>query len=553
MSEKAYPSELTDDSSHAHALALLERTGRGKGVVLDLGCGNSPVAEPLTALGFIYVGTDVDKGSLARLSERGVEAHKLDLGLSKNRLVAKIDEMLAGRALAAVFALDVLEHLVDPRAVVDAIARVARRHDDVQLVVSIPNVTHVDVATRLLLGRWDMTDTGLLDDTHLRFFSEAAFDDLFEGTGWCQVDAYDTVAPFSDQYLLQRSPGLQPGAGLGNLLRRVREEAAPHATTYQFIRRFSLTATPARPEPEPEPPAPFLSVVVSGAGGALAPLRADLAAQTDPDLELLDASPGAAGRNAAIEEARGSYLVFLEAHHRVGPRFAEAIRRGAGDRSNPVSTDCVVRLDAAALRADELAEGAAGSFEELTGGRPPVEPGGFDPIRSGAGGNTVLAAYAIPRSVCTTLGLRFLDAAGEGAAAPGDDEDLASLFIARAVELCSESAMGDLQVAVDEQSVRPADLDLPALREHLGSRAYVLPPGGLARAYQQRQVLDDLVRREQQLQAEVEDLRPRVEGAERERDVTRGELDALLASRTWRYAQVPRRIYVRMRSLMRGR
>jgi hypothetical protein len=557
---KEYPEEYSEDSSHAHAVELLTRAGRRDGgVVLDLGCGNAPVAEPLQAQGFDYVGLDVDKQYLDGLAKRGFEGHKLDLAVSERRLIDKLEAVVGGRRLAAVFALDVLEHLVEPRPVVQALATLAEPHGAV-LVVSIPNITHVDVGIRLLLGRWDMTSTGLLDDTHLRFFSPVGFQRLFDDTGWHEVDAFDTVAPFSDQFVLQRSPGLQPGAPIGNLLRRLREQAGPHGTTYQFVRRFEVRPTTGvagtadrRPadaanDATTDPPRPLVTVVVEVAVDAdrqgVDRLRADLEAQTDPDVELLEIGGGAASRNEAIERARGRYMVFLAGRHRVGPRLVECVRRAGAPADDPVSTDCVVRVDAGALDVDDLAARGGQSFPELAAALPPLEPDGFDPLRSGELGHTVLAAYAVPRSVCETLGLRFDE---------HDADAETTVFVARAVELCGQRAIGDLQVVVPTTDARMAVDDLPALQEQLGPHAFLLPPGGLPKAVIQRDTLGRALAAERALRDEVASLRPRLEAAERDRDAASEHLEAVLATRTWRYAQLPRRLYVQVRQLIERR
>jgi SAM-dependent methyltransferase len=73
-----------------------------------------------------------------------------------------------------ILCLDVLEHMVDPWAVVD---RLAKQYLEVggSLIVSLPNVRHYSVVLPLLLGgRWDYEDAGLLDRTHLRFFTKAS-------------------------------------------------------------------------------------------------------------------------------------------------------------------------------------------------------------------------------------------------------------------------------------------------------------------------------------------------------------------------------------------
>jgi 2-polyprenyl-3-methyl-5-hydroxy-6-metoxy-1,4-benzoquinol methylase len=73
-----------------------------------------------------------------------------------------------------ILCLDVLEHLVDPWAMVE---RLVAKHMQPggTLIVSLPNVRHYSVLLPLLfLGRWDYADTGLLDRTHLRFFTRSS-------------------------------------------------------------------------------------------------------------------------------------------------------------------------------------------------------------------------------------------------------------------------------------------------------------------------------------------------------------------------------------------
>ena len=64
---------------------------------------------------------------------------------------------------------DVLEHLVDPWAVLARLARLVC--DGGQILACIPNVQHYSVIVSLLRGKWDYQDEGLLDRTHLRFFT----------------------------------------------------------------------------------------------------------------------------------------------------------------------------------------------------------------------------------------------------------------------------------------------------------------------------------------------------------------------------------------------
>lgn len=573
---KAYPSAFEEGTSHAHAVALIDRAGLEPGVVLDLGCGNAPVAEPLAALGFEYVGLDLDRASLDAVAARGFEVHELDLSVREARLVRRLREVLGSRPLAGVLALDVLEHLVDPGAVVRALATLARPRPEAVLVVSIPNVTHFDVAAGLLVGRWRMTPTGLLDDTHLRFFSAEGMARLFAGTGWREVDALDTFAVHSDQYFLEPGPVWQPQAPLRNLLWRIRASADPHVSTYQFVRRYAFDPDAAdepggSPVPAGESGPPFASVVVTVATAAdregLPTLLGDLAAQEladlevvlvvvdgpEPDLAPLDAAgivrrvvtvtePGVSARNAARTAIRGRYTCFLDGRDRVGPRWLAAFARGAGDPGDPLRTDPVVRVDATTFDADDLAAARDRAFEVLVDGHDPVRPDGFDLLAPELGA-TALAAYAVPSALFGRGGLRF---------DPGVGDAATTALVARAVELCGLRGVADLQVAVEQDSAREGELDLAALRDHLSRGPYLFDGGGFARLVELR----DHVRRARAVEvraaALAEELaheRERRAGVEADLRDARAHLDAVFSTKTWRATERLRGWYARLRRL----
>jgi SAM-dependent methyltransferase len=81
-----------------------------------------------------------------------------------------------------IVAADVLEHLKDPAAVLRAIKK--RLRPGGYLVLSVPNVAHGSVRLALLQGRFDYTDLGLLDRTHLRFFTRQTIVELLRDAGF---------------------------------------------------------------------------------------------------------------------------------------------------------------------------------------------------------------------------------------------------------------------------------------------------------------------------------------------------------------------------------
>ena len=85
----------------------------------------------------------------------------------------------AGERFDCIIFNDVLEHMVDPQRVL----AVARSHLTERgcVIASLPNVRNISVIAPLVLyGRWDYADAGLLDRTHVRWFTKSTMRELFE-------------------------------------------------------------------------------------------------------------------------------------------------------------------------------------------------------------------------------------------------------------------------------------------------------------------------------------------------------------------------------------
>lgn len=88
---------------------------------------------------------------------------------------------LVGERFDLVIFGDVLEHLPDPAATLRA-ARAALAPDG-RILVSLPNVAHWTIRAKLLLGRFDYRPTGIMDVTHLRFYTRRSAVLMFEAAG----------------------------------------------------------------------------------------------------------------------------------------------------------------------------------------------------------------------------------------------------------------------------------------------------------------------------------------------------------------------------------
>jgi len=77
---------------------------------------------------------------------------------------------------------DVLEHLIDPVKILIKLKPFLKK--DGILIASIPNIQHYTIIYRLIFGKWQYSDAGLLDKTHLRFFTLNTIKELFSETGY---------------------------------------------------------------------------------------------------------------------------------------------------------------------------------------------------------------------------------------------------------------------------------------------------------------------------------------------------------------------------------
>ncbi len=163
---------------YAHANPVFVRAVRvypAPAEVLDVGCWNGTLGRELVReCGAIVDGVERDAAQAQRAREAGyrrVDIVDLDRGVP-HADGCTYDFLLFG---------DVLEHLVDPDRVLAAF--VPRLKPGGRVLLSLPNVAFVANRFTHLLGRWDYRDYGILDRTHLRFYTRDSMVALIEGAG----------------------------------------------------------------------------------------------------------------------------------------------------------------------------------------------------------------------------------------------------------------------------------------------------------------------------------------------------------------------------------
>lgn len=81
---------------------------------------------------------------------------------------------------------DVLEHLIHPQAVLERCGAVMKENG--RILVSIPNASHNSVIIQLINDQFNYTPTGILDNTHLKFFTRNSFEKMAQKSGWTIVE-----------------------------------------------------------------------------------------------------------------------------------------------------------------------------------------------------------------------------------------------------------------------------------------------------------------------------------------------------------------------------
>ncbi|HLG98416.1 MAG TPA: bifunctional glycosyltransferase/class I SAM-dependent methyltransferase [Bryobacteraceae bacterium] len=177
-----YPIKHSRHSSHYYARLL---TGSNHDV-LDIGCGEGFFAAELAKSGNRITGVDDRTAPANDVFERYFSAD-LDGG------IGSVIQKLQGQRFDRVLLLDVLEHLKSPGQILQQAHAALKREGS--LIVSLPNVANIVVRLMLLFGQFNYQQRGLLDKTHLRFFTRKTARRLLEENGYSIEQERETVIP----------------------------------------------------------------------------------------------------------------------------------------------------------------------------------------------------------------------------------------------------------------------------------------------------------------------------------------------------------------------
>lgn len=211
---------LDDNHSHSQIVRRIPRYAQ----VLELGCGD---------------------GSMSRLMRERCEAHII--GIDHNPDIVwqaqrycdyvfteDLDDpnsldALEGEKFDAITLVDVLEHLQHPEDLLRRLKPLLL--DEGQILISIPNIAHASVRLELLNGHFTYEKTGILDNTHLKFFTADSVQALLAEEGYAVHDLDYTWHDLPDEVITR----YLTSAGLEATPQALAKFHEPDAMAYQFI------------------------------------------------------------------------------------------------------------------------------------------------------------------------------------------------------------------------------------------------------------------------------------------------------------------------------
>ncbi|HEV2099200.1 MAG TPA: class I SAM-dependent methyltransferase [Stellaceae bacterium] len=173
-----------DDVNHTviDVLARLRRSLSDSPSLLDIGCGRGQLASAARHLTYRVTGIECHPDALEAAQDRVDELLSIDLA-DKKTVAAELGE----RKFDVILFACVLEHIPDPLSALRFYRGFLK--PDGRIVVSLPNIACWDRRLALLFGRFDYADSGIMDRTHLRFFTFSTAQALLREAGLATLSA----------------------------------------------------------------------------------------------------------------------------------------------------------------------------------------------------------------------------------------------------------------------------------------------------------------------------------------------------------------------------
>jgi len=149
------PSGAGEYSVHTMTVKLVGKNKK----VLEIGCATGYISKKLKENGCYVFGVEIDK-TAAEIAKEICD--KIIVG-NIEIIEPPLDKF------DVITFIDVLEHLKNPKNALEKVMNNLEK--DGKIIISVPNIANWKIRLNLLFGRFNYTKIGILDETHLRFFT----------------------------------------------------------------------------------------------------------------------------------------------------------------------------------------------------------------------------------------------------------------------------------------------------------------------------------------------------------------------------------------------
>ncbi len=187
-----------EDPNDSHS--SIARRVRESSEVLDIGCATGIIGKLLKEnKACVVTGIEYDEVSykIALESENYQTVYNFSITDYKNKLYRKF--LKNKSKYDYIILADVLEHIDDPLKIIDIFKDKLKSNG--KFLISVPNIAHIDIIKGLINKKFDYNNVGILDSTHLRFFTATSFVEMIQNYNKLHNE-YFSVEYFDSTYVI---------------------------------------------------------------------------------------------------------------------------------------------------------------------------------------------------------------------------------------------------------------------------------------------------------------------------------------------------------------
>jgi methionine biosynthesis protein MetW len=201
--------------------------------ILEVGCHTGYFSRFLANSGHQVLGLEVNLDAAKAASNQGVDIISGDV--EDPALVASLN-----KKFDVLLLMDVIEHLKNPVHVLRNLQQLIKPNG--KIIATGPNVAYWAVRKNLFLGKWDYTDSGIMDRTHLHFYTASTWKSLLEEAHYEVTCLKPAEGMIPLEHILLKLPGMKRRV---SSLRRFLISSVPELFTIVYL----IEAAPKHYEP----------------------------------------------------------------------------------------------------------------------------------------------------------------------------------------------------------------------------------------------------------------------------------------------------------------